>query len=112
MVLGCKSGVAPSGSDGVECTTDVCNEDTDAFDHTPDDSVCDDQKPCNGTELCDVDDGCTSGSGVVVSRVFTSTFAMSSFTSWFEISAFQSAFRICCAIGPFMLLGRRLFTWE
>jgi hypothetical protein len=52
---GCTAGVTPSVPDGLACTDDICNEDTDAFDYVPgDDCGCavdadcipDERNPC------------------------------------------------------------------
>lgn len=58
---GCVPGMAPNCSDGVGCTTDVCNEATDSCDHSPVDGACDDGQFCNGDETCDVLQGCRPG---------------------------------------------------
>jgi len=62
----CVSGVCELGppfdcDDGVACTTDVCNQAGDGCDHTPDDSVCDNDLYCDGDEVCDVIDDCQVG---------------------------------------------------
>ena len=54
----CVSGNPIDCDDGVSCTTDVCNEGTDSCDQTPDDLLCDDGNPCDGTEICDLVLGC------------------------------------------------------
>jgi len=38
----CQSGTAPALDDGVDCTTDACDEDADTVTHTADDTACDD----------------------------------------------------------------------
>jgi hypothetical protein len=58
---GCEAGEPVNCSDGVECTTDVCNEDEDDCDHTADDSVCDDGVFCDGEESCDLVNDCEEG---------------------------------------------------
>jgi hypothetical protein len=84
---GCLAGAPPECVDGVDCTTDQCDESADACrfdpDHgacddgvactldacdlvtgcasTPDDSLCDDGDPCNGAETCDPSTGCQPG---------------------------------------------------
>jgi hypothetical protein len=47
--------------DGVGCTADTCNEDSDSCDNVPDDGACpDDGMFCNGTEFCDPVADCSS----------------------------------------------------
>jgi len=53
----CVSGSAPVLDDGIDCTTDLCDEINDQIVHTPDDVFCDDGYPCNGIEVCDVQAG-------------------------------------------------------
>jgi len=48
-------------NDGVSCTVDTCDEDTDTCDNTPDDTLCDDGTFCNGSETCDAVLDCQSG---------------------------------------------------
>jgi hypothetical protein len=48
----CTRGSLPDCSDGVNCTIDTCNEETDGCDHEVDDAACDDSNPCT-------DDSCT-----------------------------------------------------
>ena len=64
--LGCQSGTAPTVSDGIDCTTDSCNESANRVDHTPVNSVCDDGAFCNGDETCNVSAGCIPGSAPVL----------------------------------------------
>jgi hypothetical protein len=58
---GCKSGRAIDCGDGVACTADACNENTDSCGHLADDSACDDGQYCNGSERCDAVAGCQAG---------------------------------------------------
>ncbi len=63
----CAPGVPPGCDDGLSCTTDVCNPETDACAHTPSDGACDDGVACNGVELCNpgkgaAATGCVPGS--------------------------------------------------
>ena len=58
----CRAGVAPNCADAIDCTADICNEETDACDHLPIDEDCDDWKWCNGIETCDRNLGCLAGS--------------------------------------------------
>jgi len=63
---GCLDGPAPAGpDDGVDCTINVCNEDTDSFEVTADDDLCDDGQECTGIEKCDLNAGCLPGEGGV-----------------------------------------------
>ncbi|MFC1889112.1 hypothetical protein ACFL4G_05080, partial [Thermodesulfobacteriota bacterium] len=57
----CQDGVPPDCDDGVGCTVDACNEDTDSCDHNGDDGLCDDGFWCNGAETCDVVNDCQAG---------------------------------------------------
>ncbi len=57
----CLPGTAPDCNDGIECTIDSCNEDTDTCEHRADDSKCDDGLWCNGAETCDPTKGCQPG---------------------------------------------------
>ncbi len=59
--VGCIPGVAPDCEDGVDCTVDRCDVDTDACVYEPDDAACDDRVVCNGDEVCDLTAGCVAG---------------------------------------------------
>ncbi|MBN1609788.1 MAG: S8 family serine peptidase [Polyangiaceae bacterium] len=59
---GCEDGNPVVCNDGVDCTFDSCNEDTEACEFDPDDSVCDNGLFCDGAETCDAMDGCVGGS--------------------------------------------------
>ncbi|MFC1888895.1 FG-GAP-like repeat-containing protein, partial [Thermodesulfobacteriota bacterium] len=59
--VGCEAGTAPDCDDGVGCTVDACNEDTDTCDHVMDDWLCDDGFWCNGAETCDEVNDCQAG---------------------------------------------------
>jgi hypothetical protein len=61
VTAGCAAGTAPDCKDDVGCTTDACNEDTDACDNLPDDAGCDDNLFCNGAETCDPVADCQPG---------------------------------------------------
>jgi cysteine-rich repeat protein len=53
VVLGClPSGSPPPTGDGVACTVDSCDEETDAIIHVSDDALCDDGDPCTA-DSCD-----------------------------------------------------------
>ncbi|HYC57644.1 MAG TPA: hypothetical protein VEL28_22110 [Candidatus Binatia bacterium] len=58
---GCMDSTDPPCGDAFTCTTDSCNEDTDACDSIPDDTACDDGVFCNGEEACDASSGCMDG---------------------------------------------------
>ena len=60
-VFDCQTGSAPNCNDGVDCTTDSCNEGTDSCDNVADDGYCDDGLWCNGAEVCDVALDCQAG---------------------------------------------------
>jgi hypothetical protein len=54
----CLPGTPPDCSDGIECTIDFCNEETDRCENSPDDSKCDDDDACT-IDSCDPLTGCT-----------------------------------------------------
>ncbi|MCB9633924.1 MAG: putative metal-binding motif-containing protein [Sandaracinus sp.] len=62
----CEAGVCVAGEDpcddGIECTTDGCDEDADVCVYGTDDSLCADDDLCNGAERCVVGLGCRAGS--------------------------------------------------
>ena len=60
-LLDCQAGTAPVINDGVGCTNDYCDEDTDTITHTPDNSLCLDGSYCNGAEFCSVTEDCQAG---------------------------------------------------
>ncbi|MBN1514615.1 MAG: family 10 glycosylhydrolase [Phycisphaerae bacterium] len=57
----CQPGTAVDCDDGVGCTDDSCNADTDSCDNIPNNGLCDDGLYCNGAETCDAQLGCQSG---------------------------------------------------
>jgi hypothetical protein len=59
-VLDCISSGDPC-DDGVGCTLDGCNEQSDTCSNTADDSLCDDGLYCNGAELCHPTLDCQTG---------------------------------------------------
>jgi hypothetical protein len=59
--LDCQAGTAPSAGDGVGCTDDSCDEATDSFVNTVNDSNCDNGLYCDGTETCDAALDCQAG---------------------------------------------------
>jgi hypothetical protein len=60
--LGCQAGTLVNCNDGVACTADSCNEQTDACNHVPSDASCNDGLYCNGEETCHATLGCQAGS--------------------------------------------------
>ncbi len=56
----CVPGEAVVCDDGVSCTDDVCDEELDACQSSPNHGLCDDGAFCNGAEVC-TDSGCESG---------------------------------------------------
>ncbi len=61
-LLDCQAGTSPNCDDGVNCTADSCNEDTDLCEYVPDDSPCDNGLFCDGSEICDPILDCQAGS--------------------------------------------------
>ena len=53
----CVDGVAPEVDDGVDCTVDECDEDSDQVTNTPNDVFCDDGSVCTA-DTCTTDAGC------------------------------------------------------
>jgi hypothetical protein len=60
----CQAGVAPTCDDGVDCTTDACDELADACVSIADDDFCSDGTFCNGAETCDPFAGCEAGTPI------------------------------------------------
>jgi hypothetical protein len=60
-VLGCTSVNAPDCDDGIACTQDLCDAQTGACAHVPNDNDCSDGTFCNGLETCDEQLGCQPG---------------------------------------------------
>ena len=60
----CVPGTEPDCSDGVACTDDSCNEDTDSCDNVPNDLNCDNGLYCDGVEVCSATLGCQPGTAV------------------------------------------------
>lgn len=56
----CVAGAPVVCNDGVSCTTDACNEATDACAAPPNDALCSDSSVCNGAETCGPS-GCLAG---------------------------------------------------
>jgi hypothetical protein len=57
----CQSDAPPDCDDGVECTIDFCDFQSDQCASEPDDFFCDDGLFCNGWEVCDPSLGCVAG---------------------------------------------------
>jgi len=53
-------------NDGISCTVDTCDEDTDTCNNIPDNTLCDDGTFCNGSETCDAQIGCQDGTPPVI----------------------------------------------
>jgi len=64
VLAGCQTGTAVACDDGVECTTDACDEAVDGCAATPVNSACNDDVYCNGSETCDVLAGCQTGAAI------------------------------------------------
>ena len=62
--IGCEAGPEVDCVDNVPCSIDTCNESTQDCDHTANDAFCDDGLFCNGSETCDLTNGCTAGTSV------------------------------------------------
>jgi len=60
---GCEDGTAVVCDDGVDCTSDSCDETADACAYVGDDTLCDDGEFCNGAEVCGAE-GCEDGASV------------------------------------------------
>ena len=61
VALDCQPGVAPTCSDGVDCTDDSCSVMTDACVQATNNGYCDDGAWCNGAETCDATLDCQVG---------------------------------------------------
>jgi len=60
----CRAGTPVDCSDGLDCTTDACNETSDSCENTANDALCDDGNICT-IDWCEADYGCRSdGTGV------------------------------------------------
>src|SRR6185369_11830275 len=57
----CVAGTPVACNDSVSCTQDACDETTKACTHQPNNAACSDGQACNGTEVCDINLGCQSG---------------------------------------------------
>ncbi len=59
----CRQGLAPQIDDGIECTSDSCDEDNDQIINAPNDGFCDDGLFCSGVETCDPQNGDAQANG-------------------------------------------------
>ena len=57
----CQAGTLVNCDDGVGCTVDSCNEETDSCDNDANDASCDNGFFCDGTETCDALADCQAG---------------------------------------------------
>lgn len=57
-------GIARDCSDGIDCTSDSCDDSNDRCKNTPNDSYCSDGLYCNGAEYCHSSLGCQAGTPV------------------------------------------------
>ena len=60
----CQDGIPPPIDDGIGCTIDICNEQTQNILHTPSNSFCSDGLFCNGEEICSSTLDCLSGTPI------------------------------------------------
>jgi len=60
----CQPGTSIDCNDGIDCTADSCNEATDACNHDPNDTFCENGLYCDGAETCDALLGCQAGTTV------------------------------------------------
>jgi hypothetical protein len=59
--LDCQDGTAPDTDDGVACTEDSCDEESDIVLNEPNDSLCDNGLYCDGEETCHATLDCQDG---------------------------------------------------
>jgi len=64
-LIGCYAGPPPNCSDNVDCTVDVCVEETDTCSHAAVNNNCANGRICDGTEICDPIAGCQAGTPLV-----------------------------------------------
>ncbi len=62
--VGCVAGTPVDCDDGVDCTTDTCNEATDSCDNVANNAYCDNGLYCDGVETCSATLGCQAGTVV------------------------------------------------
>ena len=58
---GCLPGTPPPVDDGIPCTVDSCDEETDTVIHVPDHASCQNGLFCDGEEVCNAAMGCIQG---------------------------------------------------
>ncbi len=59
--VGCTSSDEVDCNDGIDCTTDACDEEAQQCTHEANDALCDDTFDCNGVETCELSTGCIRG---------------------------------------------------
>ena len=64
-LLGCRGDGVVDCDDGIVCTSDACEPATEDCTHTPQSSLCDNGRYCDGAETCDVTRGCVGGTPVL-----------------------------------------------
>ncbi len=58
---GCRSGTPINCNDGISCTQDICNENTDSCVNSPNNALCNNGLFCDGIETCSSTLGCQAG---------------------------------------------------
>ncbi|MBW2422153.1 MAG: hypothetical protein JRH19_26715 [Deltaproteobacteria bacterium] len=58
--LDCQAGTPLAFDDGIDCTTDLCDP-VDGVANVPNHDACSDGSVCNGSEICDLAQGCLEG---------------------------------------------------
>jgi hypothetical protein len=61
----CEAGTPPQCDDGVDCTTDACDENAQGCAFIEQDQMCQNGDFCDGAELCDAQVGCVAGNPVM-----------------------------------------------
>lgn len=64
-IEGCLPGTPPNCGDNIPCTVDTCDEATDTCVNTPNGAACQDERYCNGVEICHPTQGCIPGTPVI-----------------------------------------------
>ena len=64
LLIGCVEGDPVVCDDGVDCTADACDEETDSCGAVTDDTACDNGVFCDGAEVCDPVEGCGEGAPI------------------------------------------------
>jgi hypothetical protein len=60
----CQAGTTVDCDDQIGCTVDSCDETSNTCTNTPDDASCDDGDVCSGTETCDPNNDCQTGTAL------------------------------------------------